>query len=775
MTDFGATQRVPSPGHKVFQRYTLKKILGRGGMGVVWLAHDDKLDRNVALKFLPDVVVHDPRAIDELKKEARRNLDLTHPHIVRIYDFVDDNEGAAIAMEYVKGDSLSKLALSQPDGTFTLNRIRPWVQQVCAALTYAHEEAKVVHRDLKPANLMLDGQDRVKITDFGIARSIAESVSRVSAQAGSSGTPSYMSPQQMMGELPSVADDVYSVGATLYELLTGKPPFYTGDVIAQVQGKVPPTVSQRRRELGLVDPPLGGPFITPDWEETIAACLAKEREDRPESAADVAERLGLKERDQKVRPAKLRPTKPFGAPPPPPPPVAAPAGKMPLYSAIAIGVALLVVGIWYLAGHRGGSNDGPKYSTGNQPTAATAPAEQFPQTAKPTPVPVAPPATVPTLGGLVVRTDPPGAEVSVGSLDHGKSPITYRDVQPGKYSVRVSAPGYEDWTRDVEVKADKFAEIDATLVQSFGRLVIQGAPTGAEVRDGERRLGTLPLTLDHFSAGPVHLTVVAKGYQSSDVTGTLARNGELRLTAVLDKIPVLEPTQRWTIAELKLEMVPVPAGKFTMGSSGGDWDEKPLTQVTISHPFWLGRTELTQAQWNVVMDRNPASFKGADHPVEQVSWIEAVEFCRRLTERGHAAGWLPPAYAFTLPTEAQWEYACRAGTTDDFGGGPDAVSWYSSNSSNQTQPVGLKKANAWGLADMHGNVWEWCLDWYDHLAGGNVTDPTGAASGTRRVIRGGSWSSQSGRCRASVRDAWKPGERGNSVGFRLALNPAATP
>jgi formylglycine-generating enzyme required for sulfatase activity len=152
-----------------------------------------------------------------------------------------------------------------------------------------------------------------------------------------------------------------------------------------------------------------------------------------------------------------------------------------------------------------------------------------------------------------------------------------------------------------------------------------------------------------------------------------------------------------------------------------------------------------------------------------------MEFCRRVTERGRAAGWLPAGYAFTLPTEAQWEYACRAGTTDDFGGGPDAVSWYSSNSSNQTQPVGLKKANAWGLADMHGNVWEWCLDWYDHFPGGSVADPTGASTGTRRVIRGGSWSSQSSRCRASVRDAWKPAERGNSVGFRVVLNPVATP
>jgi formylglycine-generating enzyme required for sulfatase activity len=152
-----------------------------------------------------------------------------------------------------------------------------------------------------------------------------------------------------------------------------------------------------------------------------------------------------------------------------------------------------------------------------------------------------------------------------------------------------------------------------------------------------------------------------------------------------------------------------------------------------------------------------------------------MEFCRRLTERGRTEGWLPPGYTVTLPSEAQWEYACRAGTTDDFGGRMEFVGWYSGNSEDHTHVAGRKKPNAWGLDDMHGNVWEWCLDWYGTYPGGSVTDPTGATSGTRRVIRGGSWSSVSARCRASVRDGWKPGERGNDVGFRLALNPVVSP
>ncbi|HVU16328.1 MAG TPA: SUMF1/EgtB/PvdO family nonheme iron enzyme [Candidatus Didemnitutus sp.] len=760
MTDFGATQRVPSPGQKVFQRYTLKKILGRGGMGVVWLAHDEKLERNVALKFLPDVVVHDPRAIDELKKEARRNLDLTHPHIVRIYDFVDDPDGAAIAMEYVKGESLSKLALSQPDGAFTMGRLKPWVQQFCAALTYAHEEAKVVHRDLKPANLMLDGQDRLKITDFGIARSITESVSRISAQAGSSGTPSYMSPQQMMGELPSVADDIYSLGATLYELLTGKPPFYTGDIIAQVQGKVPPGVMARRKELGLIDPPLGGPVVSAEWEETIAACLAKERASRPESAAEVAERLGVAATTGSTRSAKTRPTV-ATVPPPPPPPAAANSGSTKVVVSVIAGVVVLGLIVWLIASRGHNSPDVTRYTPGNQPPAATV--------AAPATVTKPLPAATATTGGLVVRTNPDGAEVALGTVGSGKGPVTFRDLAPGPYPLTARASGFDDWSGSVDIRAGNFAEKEISLVRSTGRIVITGSPSGAEVFDGERRLGTLPLTLDAQSAGPVHVTVRARGFQSQSLNGDLARHGELKLSASLEKLPTIEPGARWTIADPRLEMMPIAAGAFLLGSESGDKDEAPVTRVTLSHPFWISRTEITQAQWSAVMGKNPSQFQGADRPVEQVDWNDAVKYCQLLTDRGRTAGWLPAGYEFHLPTEAQWEYACRAGTTDEFGGDSAEVMWFSDNGANETHPVGGKKANAWGLSDMHGNVWEWCLDWYGHYPGGSVADPTGPVTGTRRVVRGGSWSSSSSRARASVRDGWKPQEKGNTVGLRIVL------
>ncbi len=287
--DYGVTIRGFAAGQKVFGRYTLKRILGRGGMGVVWLARDEELEREVALKFLPEIVAMDKEAVRDLKRETRRSLELTHANIVRIHDFILDAQTAAISMEYVAGDTLAAKKVEQASGHFEVGELGPWTKQILEALEYAHTRADIVHRDLKPANVMLAGRGEVKIADFGIAASVGDSVSRVSAQASTSGTPHYMSPQQMMGEKPAVTDDMYALGATLYELLTGKPPFYSGNVLMQVQSKVPPRMAERRKELGSESTAA----IPESWEATIAACLAKDPAARPQSAGDLLARLGL--------------------------------------------------------------------------------------------------------------------------------------------------------------------------------------------------------------------------------------------------------------------------------------------------------------------------------------------------------------------------------------------------------------------------------------------------------------------------------------------------
>jgi len=195
-----------------------------------------------------------------------------------------------------------------------------------------------------------------------------------------------------------------------------------------------------------------------------------------------------------------------------------------------------------------------------------------------------------------------------------------------------------------------------------------------------------------------------------------------------------------------IRMVWIEPGSFQMGSPSNEANrasDESQHRVTLTQGYWLGSTEVTQGQWESVMGSTPSYFKGRDLPVEQVSWEEAMEFCRKLTERERAAGRLASGYAYTLPTEAQWEYACRAGTTGAYAGDLDAMGWNDGNSGSQTHAVGQKRANGWGLYDMHGNVWEWCLDWYGDYPSGSVVDPRGASSGSSRVYRG---AARSGAC-----------------------------
>jgi formylglycine-generating enzyme required for sulfatase activity len=228
-----------------------------------------------------------------------------------------------------------------------------------------------------------------------------------------------------------------------------------------------------------------------------------------------------------------------------------------------------------------------------------------------------------------------------------------------------------------------------------------------------------------------------------------------------------------------LDLVWIVPGTFTMGAPSSEagsqeWD-RPQTVVAISQGFWLGKTPVTQGQYQAVMGDNPSRYvkAGLDAPVEMVSWHDAMKFCHRLTKQEQAAGRLPQGYAYTLPTEAQWEYACRAGTTGVRYGNLDDIAWYAGNSGNSTHPVGQKKPNAFGLYDMTGNVSQWCSDWYfEKLPGGNVTDPVGPDSGSFRVLRGGCWGDPPEICRSACRLANHPDLRASLFGFRLALAPS---
>ncbi len=224
----------------------------------------------------------------------------------------------------------------------------------------------------------------------------------------------------------------------------------------------------------------------------------------------------------------------------------------------------------------------------------------------------------------------------------------------------------------------------------------------------------------------------------------------------------------------------IPAGTFTMGQAGGDVDEWPH-EVTLTRPFYIGVYEVTNAEWKRVMGSVPSQWKDDDRPVEKVSWEDANEFCRRLSEMPEEKD---AGRVYRLPTEAEWEYACRAGTTTKYSFGDDEsllgdFAWFDGNAGSQTHPIGQKRPNAWGLYDMHGNVWEWCSDGLADYPRGSVTDPKGPSSASGRVRRGGSWVRRGGSwastaryCRSTTRLRHDPSFRNFILGFRLALSPS---
>ena len=229
--------------------------------------------------------------------------------------------------------------------------------------------------------------------------------------------------------------------------------------------------------------------------------------------------------------------------------------------------------------------------------------------------------------------------------------------------------------------------------------------------------------------------------------------------------------------DIKLELVLIPAGKFTMGTPDQDPVEMPAHTVTLTKPFYMGKFVVTQEQYQAVMNANPSGFKGKDHPVETVSWDDAQAFCKKMLEL--------TKQTVRLPSEAEWEFSCKAGTTTQFHSGDleadlARVAWYGKNSNESTHPVGQKEPNSFGLYDMHGNVWQWCQDWYDddYYKVSPAENPQGPATGTvhmpgvgtSRVLRGCTWSIlEPHDCRSSRRWGGPFETRDKHLGFRIVL------
>jgi formylglycine-generating enzyme required for sulfatase activity len=293
----------------------------------------------------------------------------------------------------------------------------------------------------------------------------------------------------------------------------------------------------------------------------------------------------------------------------------------------------------------------------------------------------------------------------------------------------------------------------------------------ADVYVDDKLVGQTPLMLD-LIIGQHEVKVVKGNLGIEPQTVTIAEGKTENLNLTLVEVKPKNKDFVETVKGLNMKLIFVEGGTFQMGAtseqgSDAESDEKPVHSVTLDS-YYIAETEVTQAQWRAIMGTNPSNFSGDNRPVEKVSWDDAQEFCRKLSQL--------TGKTYTLPTEAQWEYAARGGKKSKgykYSGrnSINDVAWYNDNSRSMTHSVKQKQPNELGLYDMSGNVWEWCSDWYGDYSSSNQTNPTGPSSGSFRVLRGGSWYDNAGYCRVSSRVSNDPSSRYDIMGFRLVCIP----
>ena len=736
-------------GQTLADRYHVTEKIGAGGMGTVFKAGDTRLGVDVVVKVPHPMMIKDAEFAARFNREINSLVRMSHPNIVKVMD-VGEHEGMPfVVMQYLGGGSLEDRSLP-----CTPEEVSAWLPDAAAALDFMHSEG-VIHRDIKPGNILFDLSGRAYLGDFGIAKVMAEgdeSDEKLTGTGSMIGTAEYMAPEMLVPsafkEAYNQRADQYSLAVTVYEMLAGRPPF-RGDSMAEVAillATKKATALQERNSA-----------IPKEVSDVVARALRKKPERRFESCQEFANSF-----------------------------VSA-AGGEPSPSAAAVSSQLRNPDASRNTPRRAtqvetpGKSDTSRTPTVQEPVAGPSrrPTVQEPvsgSSRRPTvQEPVSGPSRRPTMVDVVDSGEVVDSPESSGTaLDRGDTIRSPKRVNRRDSSIaKGESPPSEDvskTSRNIPLRGLVMAAVAVLPALVLGFMLIGGGedekvswePPAATTRGTDAPSG--------FEALPVPSSPETKPMDPLTKTSTAPKS-----TARPDPSPTRERARKKTSTNavansigMKLRLI--PAGEFMMGSLGTEsdrYDEETQHRVSITKPFYLGVTEVTQEQYQKVMGTNPSEFKGAQNPVETVNWVDAVEFCRKLSlmSAEKTAG-----HVYRLPTESEWEYACRAGTTTAYSFGDDAsrlsdYGWFGGNSG--THPVGEKKPNAWGLYDMHGNVYEWCQDWFGPYRSGLATDPTGATSGSYRVIRGGSWYSFARNCRSADRGRYTPGYRSHYLGFRV--------
>ena len=723
-------------GRTVAGRYRVISKLGEGGMGVTYRAWDEREGRPVVLKMPRRNLVENAAFLERFSREVRMMAALSHPSIVPILDVGEDEGLPILVMRFLPGGSLSNRRLRDAEGKvqpMQPSTLQLWLPAVASALDFVHANG-IVHRDVKPANIFFDAFWGAYLGDFGIAKivedtTVLEKEHTLTATSTAIGTQEYMAPEQFAPK--AVVDgrvDQYALAVMVYEMLVGQRPFRgeTAHVVVEVTTQPVPRLTQFRRDLpdsvcqalyrGLSKKP-GERFGS--CAEFAAAVLS---DVRPMADDEGIARLLCPQCGNMLK----MPTSAAGR-----------QGKCPRCKAEMM-VAEDLGALW-LAREEHEGEEPAAAGVGEQESGVDS-VDVFTSISNTTPVPK------PGVRGIWSQLDPTVRRVGIGAAM--LAALVATTLLAGDYAAGAARK-----------------QLDAATAKQ-GKLVAENEKLEKELADLDDANLKLNQAVENLAAEKKQLSEkLAAGSNVSDGKKEAATEPKPAETA-----PQSAPAQVKAVTNsIGIEFVEIPAGKFIMGE--GD----KAVAVTLTRPFLLGKTEVTRGQWEQVMGTTPwpAGQVDANIPASVVNWEDAREFCEKLTARERRSGKLQANDVYRLPTEAEWEYACRAGTTTAFSFGDDEkllgdFGWFAGNSENKGHPVGTKKPNPWGLYDMQGNAWEWCGDWYGGYPDGEVLDPQGPSSGSSRVNRGGSVWHGSDHCRSASRNFNDLSSRYEHLGFRVA-------
>jgi formylglycine-generating enzyme required for sulfatase activity/tRNA A-37 threonylcarbamoyl transferase component Bud32/ribosomal protein S27E len=769
-------------------RYEVLESLGHGGMGAIYKARQKQPSRLVVLKVMLNGRFASRRYRLRFEREAQAVARLKHPGIVSVYEYGEVNGQPYFTMEYVEGCNVKEYVLRH---SLDKRQICELLTKTCKSVAYAHQRG-VIHRDIKPTNILVDGEGNPRLLDFGLARlagDLGEEHGQMTEAGEVMGTPSYMSPEQTLGraEELDIRTDVYSLGVLFYELLTDTLPYRTD--------RTRPLESLRTiREFVPKVPSVINPRIDGDLDSIVMKCIEKERDLRYQSAVELSEDIGRYLRGQ---PVEARPSTTFYH-----------LRKLlwrhksvvlPMFALVLVIMALTAVFVSRVSRAQKEAQraaldadaatvrsrdkqqklvhfimDLQSVRRRAETLLAEGRWEDAYRMALVAEEELPPEAGLAGFGAEVRTTIASSTAEEAKKVSGLIESLAFQDARERIQRLRDLAGRL-----DLPALGDQMDEaakgFDEASWQSLFRYIQQSkrsaralqkflveCPGNSHAGEARQLLGKL-IGETRFSVWPF------------DADEAVRRQ---KLTAKVLEIPVDFSLTLPGGGQANFTLV--PAGEFIMGcsreGSGFNADQEPEHPVRLTDPVYMSVTEVTCEQFEaatgraLALSRRPA---GAVNAPAAVSWEDAQLFCTKLSARNK------DRLAIRLPTEAEWEYACRAGSEGLYGFGddpgllqlPDAA-WYAADSQGQAHPVGLKKANAWGLRDMHGNMLEWCADWYDarYYLSSPLQNPDGSPAGAYKTLRGGSWSDAPEELRSAYRKAAPPDSVRPTYGFRICFN-----